>query len=50
MTQEALRTQIDKLQWEVNRLEAENRQLGEENPEVSREMSLEDELVQSKRG
>ena len=32
---EALRTRVDSLQWEIHRLEVENRHLREENPEVS---------------
>ena len=45
---EALRTRLDTLQWEMNRLEAENRQLREEHPEEERVLTLEAELEQSK--
>ena len=48
MATEALRTQLDELKWEANRLEAENRRLREENPEQSRVVTLEAELEQSK--
>ena len=45
---EALRTRVDKLQWDINRLQAENRRLREENPDVSRTVALEAELELSK--
>ena len=45
---EALRTRLDTLQWETNRLEAENRRLREEHPEEDRVLTLEAELEQSK--
>ena len=45
---EALRTQMDTLQWELNRLQAENRRLKEENPDVGRVVTLEAELEQAK--
>ena len=48
VTVEALRTRLDTLQWEANRLEAENRRLREEHPEESRAVTLEAELEQSK--
>ena len=47
-TVEVLRTRLDTLQWETNRLEAENRRLREEHPEESRVLTLEAELEQSK--
>ena len=47
-TVEVLRTRLDQLQWEVNRLETENRRLREDNPEHSRVLSLGAELEQSK--
>jgi len=47
-TVEALRTRLDTLQWEANRLEAENRRLREEHPEESRAVTLEAELERSK--
>ena len=47
-TVEVVRTRLDQLQWEVNRLETENRRLQEENPEQSRVLSLGAELEQSK--
>ena len=45
---EALRTKVDSLQWEVNRLDAENRRLRAENPVVSEQVDLEAELEQSR--
>ena len=45
---EALRTQLDNLQWEVNRLGAENRRLRDEDQEASSCVDLEAELQQSK--
>ena len=45
---EALRTKIDNLQWEVNRLDAENRRLRDENADGSARVDLEAELEQSK--
>jgi len=45
---ESLRTQIDNLQWEVNRLDAENRRLRDGDAEVSARVDLEAELEQSK--
>lgn len=45
---EALRTQVDNLQWDVNRLDAENRWLREENPDATRAVDLEAELEQLK--
>jgi regulator of replication initiation timing len=47
-TVEALRTRLDALQWENNRLEAENRRLREEHPEENRVLMFEAELEQSK--
>ena len=41
MTQEALQTQIDKLQWEVNHLDSENKNLRDSSP---RFVDLENEL------
>ena len=48
MAAEALRTQVDNLQWEVNRLDAENKKLRSANESVSRCVDLELELQQSK--
>ena len=45
---EALRTQLDNLKWEVNRLDAENRRLHDGNPEATARVDLEDELEKSK--
>ena len=45
---EALRTQLDNLKWEVNRLDTENRRLREANQEAVVLMDLETELEQSK--
>ena len=45
---EALRTHNDNLQWEVHRLDAENRKLRSENPEASNRLDLETELEQTK--
>lgn len=42
---EALRTQLDNLQWEVN---TENRQLREEDVELSAHVALEAELGESR--
>ena len=47
-TVEVVWTRLDQLQWEVNRLETENRWLQEENPEQSRVLSLGAKLEQSK--
>ena len=46
---EALRTQNDSLQWEVNRLDAENRILRSENPDRSARVDLEIKLEQTKK-
>ena len=46
---EALRTQIDSLQWEINRLDAENRKLREANEGAVALVDLETELEESKR-
>ena len=45
---EALQTQIDNLQWEVNRLDVENRHLREADTEASKLVDLQTELEQSK--
>ena len=45
MAQEALKTQIDSLQWEINRLDAENRKLRESNLERSQFIDFESELA-----
>ena len=45
---DALRTKVDGLQWEINRLDAENRRLREGNPEASERVDLEAELQQAK--
>ena len=44
----ALRTQNDSLQWEIHRLDAENRKLRSGNPEASDRLDLEAELEQTK--
>ena len=38
---EALETQVDNLQWEVNRLEAENKSLRAQDTEASKRVDLE---------
>ena len=43
---EALRTQLDVLRWEVNRLEAENQKLRDANESASRCVDLERELLE----
>ena len=43
-----LRTQIDNLKWEVNRLDVENRRLREEDPAARERVDLESELQQAK--
>ena len=48
MAQEALKTQIDSLQWEVNRLDTENQKLRGFNPERSQFVELESELSLAK--
>lgn len=45
---EALQTKIDSLQWEVNRLDAENQKLRAQDEEASRRVDLETELEQGK--
>ena len=45
---EALRTQLDNLQWEVNRLDAENRRLREQDPETTSRVDCETELERAK--
>ena len=45
---EALRIQLDSLQWEVDRLDAENRRLRAGDAEASLHVDLEAELEQSK--
>ena len=47
-TMEALRTKLDGLQWEVNRLDVENRRLRDANEDASRLVDLEAELGQAK--
>ena len=44
MTQEALKIQIDNLQWEANRLDSENKKLRDSSPEKSQFVNLENEL------
>ena len=41
---EALCTHVDQLQWDINRLQAENQRIREENPDVSQTVALEAEL------
>ena len=45
---EALRTQLESLQWEVNRLYVKNRELREADEQATRLVDLETELEQSK--
>ena len=45
---EALRTQLESLQWEVNRLYVENQELREADEQATRLVDLETELEQSK--
>ena len=45
---ELLRTQVDNLQWEINRLDAENRQLRDGDVEASASVDLEDEMERLK--
>lgn len=45
---EALRTKIDSLQWEIHRLDAENRQLRAGDPQASERVDLEAELQQAR--
>ena len=45
---EALRTKNDSLQWEVHRLDAENRKLRAEKPELGERLDLAAELEQAK--
>ena len=47
-TGEALRTKVDNLQWEVNRLDVENQRLRSQNPESTSRVELEDELQRAK--
>lgn len=47
-TTEALRTKLDGLQWEVNRLDAENRRLRTASEDASRLVDIEAELEQVK--
>ena len=46
---EALRTQNDNLQWEVNRLHVENQKLRSEDPDRSARVDLETELNEARR-
>ena len=46
-TVEALHTRLDKLQWDANQLETENRRLRKENPKASRVLTLEAALKRS---
>ena len=48
MAQEALKTQIDSLQWEINRLDSENQKLRDVNPEKSQFVDMEEELSLAK--
>ena len=45
---EVLRTKVDKLQWEVNRLDVENRRLRDGDVEASSRLDLEAEFEESK--
>ena len=45
---EALRTQNDSLQWEVNRLDAENSKMRLVNPDAGEHVNLEAKLEQTK--
>ena len=46
---EALRMQLDNLQWEVNRLEAENRILRDQDTEASKRVDLTLQVEQAAR-
>ena len=48
MASEALRTQLDNLQWELNRLDSENRKIRAENQETANRIDLEAELERTK--
>ena len=48
MVEEALKTQIDSLQWEINHLDCENQKLREFNPERSQFVDLQSELSLTK--
>ena len=48
MAQEALKTQIDSLQWEINCLDSENQKLRDVNPEKSQFVDMEEELSLAK--
>ena len=45
---ESLQTQLENLQWEINRLDAENRRLRDADLEASSRVDLEAELQQSR--
>ena len=45
---DALRMKVDGLQWEINRLDAENHRLREENPDADERVDLEAKLQQAK--
>ena len=45
---EALRDQLESLQWEVNRLDVENRWLREADEQATKLVDLQTELEQSK--
>ncbi len=47
-TTEALRTKVDSLQWEVNRLDVENRRLRAADEEATLRVDLESELEQTR--
>ena len=46
---EALRTQLDNLQWEVNRLESENRILKDRDPKASERLDLERRVAEAEK-
>ena len=46
---EALRTQLDNLQWEVNRLESENRILKDQDPKASERLDLEHRVEEAEK-
>ena len=48
MAQEALKTQIDSLRWEINHLDSENQKLQDVNPERSEFLDMENELSLAK--
>ena len=48
MAQDVLKTQIDSLQWELNRSDSENQKLRDVNPERSEFLDMKNELSLAK--